>query len=119
MLHDAESENSRRFFVAAAASAAQSARSAGKCAIAAGAAPLRLTRHTAITSVNAGDSFLASKGLRMSSDPYSTTPAPIEPKRPMFDVYTAMLLIAFLALVVGVICLAVEMNRYDWQIKPL
>ena len=55
----------------------------------------------------------------MSTDPYSTTPAPVEPKRPRFDVYTAMLLVALVALMIGVICLAVEMNRYDWQIKPL
>ena len=55
----------------------------------------------------------------MSTDPYSTTSAPVEPKWPRFDVYTAMLLVALVALMIGVICLAVEMNRYDWQIKPL
>jgi hypothetical protein len=48
-----------------------------------------------------------------------TTPsAPRGPKKPWMDVYTAMLGIALLATIVGTLFLALELNRYDFQITP-
>ena len=38
-------------------------------------------------------------------------------QKPKFDVYTMLLIIAFLAIVIGCICLALELNRYDWNFK--
>jgi hypothetical protein len=38
-------------------------------------------------------------------------------QKPRFDVYTMMLLIAFFAIVIGIVCLALELNRYQWDTK--
>ena len=38
-------------------------------------------------------------------------------QKPKSDVYTVMLVIAFLALVLGIVCLVLEMESYDWDYK--
>lgn len=37
--------------------------------------------------------------------------------KPKSDVYTVMLVIAFLALTLGIICLVLEMDAYNWEYK--
>lgn len=36
-------------------------------------------------------------------------------QKPKFDIYSMLLLISFLAILVGCLCLALELNRYDWN----
>lgn len=38
-------------------------------------------------------------------------------QRPKFDIYSMLLLISFLAILIGCLCLALELNRYDWNFK--
>ena len=38
-------------------------------------------------------------------------------KKPKTDVYAAMLFIAFVALVIGCVCLYMEMDRYNFKFK--
>jgi hypothetical protein len=39
-------------------------------------------------------------------------------RRPAVNVYTAMLVLAFLAISIGCIVLALDLARYDFQIQP-
>jgi hypothetical protein len=38
--------------------------------------------------------------------------------RPPVNVYTAMLLLAFVAIAIGCVVLALDLARYDFQIQP-
>lgn len=38
-------------------------------------------------------------------------------QKPKSDVYTVMLVIAFLALALGIVCLVLEMDAYNWEYK--
>ncbi len=38
-------------------------------------------------------------------------------QKPRANVYTAMLALAFVALVIGCVCLAAELNAYNWDYK--
>jgi hypothetical protein len=38
-------------------------------------------------------------------------------EKPRANAYTAMLVLSFVALVIGCICLAAEMKSYDWDFK--
>ncbi len=63
-------------------------------------------------------------------DAATVAPSPSKPKfkakpgrgvvleKPRANAYTAMLVLAFLALVVGCLFLSAELKLYDWKIKP-
>ena len=36
-------------------------------------------------------------------------------EKPQANVYTAMLVLSFIALVIGCLCLGAEMKQYDWH----
>lgn len=38
--------------------------------------------------------------------------------KPKSDVYTALLAVSFLAILLGILCLCLELSRYNWQFKP-
>jgi hypothetical protein len=38
--------------------------------------------------------------------------------KPKADIYTALLGIALAAILLGILCLCLEMNRYNWDVKP-
>lgn len=38
-------------------------------------------------------------------------------EKPKANIYTALLVLSFVAIVVGCICLYAEMNAYDWKFK--
>ena len=38
-------------------------------------------------------------------------------EKPKANIYTALLVLSFVAIVVGCICLYAEMNAYDWKVK--
>lgn len=38
-------------------------------------------------------------------------------KKPKADIYTALLFVALVALVIGIIMLVKEMDRYEWKFK--
>ncbi len=52
----------------------------------------------------------------MASYDYQDQP---EIKPPKFDVYSMMLLIAFVALVIGCVFLGLEMQEYEWEMGPI
>jgi len=47
----------------------------------------------------------------MADDDHDAGPPPV-------NVYTAMLLLAFVAISVGCLMLALDLNAYGWKIKP-
>lgn len=44
-------------------------------------------------------------------------PAGVYVKKPKADVYTGMLLVALVALAIGILMLCKEMDRYDWKFR--
>jgi hypothetical protein len=38
-------------------------------------------------------------------------------QKPKADVYTVMLVIALLAIIVAIVCLALELNAYNWELN--
>lgn len=38
-------------------------------------------------------------------------------KKPKADIYTALLFVALVALIIGIIMLVKEMDRYEWKFK--
>ncbi len=46
-------------------------------------------------------------------DPYQ----PQEVKKPKWDVYSTMLMVALVALILGCVALGMEMDRYEWKMK--
>jgi hypothetical protein len=38
-------------------------------------------------------------------------------EKPKFSIYTMLLLLSLIAIVIGCVCLAMEMKAYDWDFK--
>ncbi|MEK6233836.1 MAG: hypothetical protein N2C14_03905 [Planctomycetales bacterium] len=49
------------------------------------------------------------------SQPSSANPRANANQKPRWDIYTAMLLVALLAITTGVTFLGMELNRYEWK----
>jgi len=47
----------------------------------------------------------------------STDPRGVYVPKPRWDIYTSLLLVAFLAIIIAIVCLCLEMSRYEWQMK--
>lgn len=44
-------------------------------------------------------------------------PRAVVVQKPKANIYTAMLAISLVAIIVGCICLAAELNAYNWDVK--
>jgi len=51
------------------------------------------------------------------SSPGSSSKSPGPYRKPKADIYTVMLVIALVALVIGIVFLSLEMDFYNWEFK--
>lgn len=54
----------------------------------------------------------------MSSPVLTNLPRPAAYRKPGADVYTALLALAAVALILGMLCLYFEMQRFEFDLKP-
>lgn len=52
----------------------------------------------------------------MSQQTYGDPNVPA-PRKPVYDVYTTMLMIALTGLILACVMLGLELNKYDWKFK--
>jgi hypothetical protein len=38
-------------------------------------------------------------------------------EKPSANIYTVMLIVSFIAILIGITCLSLELSRYEWKIK--
>ena len=53
-----------------------------------------------------------------ASAPASTQARGVVVEKPEANIYTVLLILSFVAIVIGCICLYAEMNAYEFNIKP-
>ncbi|HEY1068788.1 MAG TPA: hypothetical protein VGE52_21880 [Pirellulales bacterium] len=53
----------------------------------------------------------------MSQPTYGDPNLAPPPRKPVYDVYTTMLMLALLALILACVMLGLELNKYEWKFK--
>ena len=54
---------------------------------------------------------------RLGSQQPDASQRDVAVEKPKANIYTMLLILSFLAIIIGCICLALEMKAYDWNIK--
>src|SRR5207244_4941029 len=77
---------------------------------------IRITRWAGSFRSSGGQLFRRATLSRAGSPPAANRRVAIA--RPKNDIYVALLALAFGAIVLGCILLAIELGRYNWKVKP-